>query len=171
MSRNNGLSLIRALEATLLCHTFENKGVFSSQLCSQPHADLGGCLGLECTCLSGGIAWFCIEDRLLSNYYLWFPSSYSDISSSLLLFLPTSALTSLFFCSLLQLMSKSMKKISLLLFLLCKRNMECCEVSFPRSFWKDGRHWGRLFWEYLCKINYSMTLCYHSMAKEIGFLC
>uniref|UniRef100_A0A8C3TLC5 Ectonucleotide pyrophosphatase/phosphodiesterase 3 n=1 Tax=Catharus ustulatus TaxID=91951 RepID=A0A8C3TLC5_CATUS len=48
----------------------ENKEMFPSRLCSQPHADLGGCLGLESTCLPGGIctSFRCGETRIPGSY-------------------------------------------------------------------------------------------------------
>lgn len=44
-------------------------------------------------------------------------------------------------------------------------------LYFFRTSRKGGRHWRMWLWGHLCKTNYSMTPCYHSMATEIGFKC
>uniref|UniRef100_A0A663DRG7 Ectonucleotide pyrophosphatase/phosphodiesterase 3 n=1 Tax=Aquila chrysaetos chrysaetos TaxID=223781 RepID=A0A663DRG7_AQUCH len=103
MSGNRRLSLTGALKrcrcAGTSC-TFENEWVFSGQVHSPASCSTQWGPGLgRVHSSSRRQAWLCIEARLLPSSPLCSPSSCSDVSSSLSLFLPASALTSLFLLS------------------------------------------------------------------------
>lgn len=100
MSGNRRLSSTRVLKR---CHcagtscTFENEWVFPGQVHSAASCSTQWGPGLgRVHSSSREQAWLCIKARLLSSSPLCSPSSCSDVSSSVSLFLPASALTSLF---------------------------------------------------------------------------